>query len=136
MNGEEITTIDMAQHRHQVDGGRFVNLTGERMTLLLSNNRYARLDPVSSNPGTRWTRVLFGRRDPDIERSQIELSLEGDLPSPQEGIILIVRDRVARFAWKRKDVFAPEYTTWVDETGARIVGSLYQYLTTGMNDEQ
>ena len=81
-------------------------------------------------------RVLFGRRDPDIQLSQIELSLEGDLPSPQEGIILIVREPVARFARKRKDVFAPEYTTWVDETGTRIVASLYQYLTTEMNDDK
>jgi len=134
MNGEEITMIDIAQHRHQVDGGRFVNLTGERMTLILSNNRYARIDPSNSNPGTRWARVPFGRRDPDIERFQIALSLEGDLPIPQEGIILIVRDPVARFAWKRKDVFAPEYTPWVDETGTRIVIYLYQYLTTGMEE--
>lgn len=105
----------------------FVNLTHNPIVLILSDDRFVRLEPIGfqTKLKTEWSEPRghsYGFMVVDGTKT-----LEKDLPEPQDGVILIVTDEVASLERHRDDVFAPGYDEGLDETGSTIVRTLFRY---------
>lgn len=105
----------------------FVNLTHNPIVLILSDDRFVRLEPIGfqTKLKTEWSELRehsYGFMVVDGTKT-----LEKDLPEPQDGVILIAPNAIAYQKRHRDDVFAPVYDGQMDEVGSLIVRALSRY---------